>query len=564
MSAATETIETALRGAALLSTPLLNKGTAFSEAERDAFGLHGLLPPQVLTLDDQLARNGEAYRRCVTDLDRHVFLRDLQDRNEVLFYALLRRHIGEMLPMVYAPTVAQGCQHFSHLYRKPRGLFLSFPLRHRLREMLANRPHREVKVIVVTDGERVLGIGDQGIGGMGIPIGKLTLYSLLGGIHPRHTLPVFLDVGTNNAELRKDPLYLGWRAERIADERYWQFIEEFVRAVGEALPDVLLQWEDFAKPHARPILERYADRLCTFNDDIQGTAAMALGTVLAALRALDQPLPAQNIVIVGAGGAGTGIAEYLLAAMRDAGASEREALARFYLVDAEGLLHEGMRGLTPVQRRFAQPAETIAGWPRSDLAEVVRRVRPSILIGASGQPGLFTEEVVRTLSAAQRHPVILPLSNPGDRAEAQAADLVRWSEGRALVASGSPCAPVEYGGRRRSIGQANNLYIFPAVGLAVAASGARRVSDGMLRAAARALAELSPATTDLTAPLLPPLDVPERISLPIAHAIARQAQREGLAAECEEAVLRERLERGFWKPRYPRLKPISGAQVGSA
>jgi malate dehydrogenase (oxaloacetate-decarboxylating) len=551
-------IKTPLHGAALMGAPLLNKGTAFSVAERDAFGLHGLLPPHVLTLQDQIQRNYEAYGNCATDLDRHIFLRELQDRNEVLFYALLSQHISTMLPMVYAPTVAQGCRHFSHIYRKPRGLFLSYPLRGRLREMLANRLNRQAKVIVVTDGERVLGIGDQGVGGMGIPVGKLTLYTLLGGVHPARTLPILLDVGTNNEELRNDPLYLGWRHERIGGDAYWDFIEEFVQAVMAELPDVLLQWEDFAKPHARPILERYADRLCTFNDDIQGTAAVALGAVQSALLVAGRKLKDEKIVIVGAGGAGTGTADFLLAGMMDEGLSETEARRRFYLVDAAGLLHDGMANLDGAQRRYAQPLAALESWERAEgrigLAEVVRQAGPGVLIGCSAQSGLFTQAIVRQMAATVARPIIFPLSNPGERAEAQPADLIHWTGGRALVASGSPFAPVEFENRRYCIPQSNNLYIFPAVGLAVAASGARRVSDGMLRAAARELAECSPAATDADAPLLPPLDGIQAVSLRLAYAIAKQAQVEGHAPKTEDAELRAAVERSFWVPKYPELE----------
>ncbi len=543
------------RGADLLGTPLLNKGTAFSVAERDTFGLHGLLPPHVLTLDDQIRRNYEAYRRQPTDLDRHVFLCELQERNEVLFYALLRRHIAEMLPMIYAPVVAQGCQHFSHIYRKPRGLFLSYPLRHRMREMLANRLQREVSVIVVTDGERVLSIGDQGVGGMGIPIGKLTLYSLLGGVYPGNTLPILLDVGTNNVDLRNDPLYLGWRNPRIDDDDYWAFIEEFVGAVKQELPNVLLQWEDFAKPHARPILDKYADQLCTFNDDIQGTAAVALGTVQSALRVAGRKLSNEQVVIFGAGGAGTGVADYLRAAMIDEGLGFDAASRRFWLIDADGLLNEDMQTLSPVQRSSAQPRAAFADWscagtPR--LADVVANGEASILIGTSAQPGQFTESIVKAMAARIARPIIFPLSNPGERAEAKPTNLLAWTDGRALIATGSPFAPVEINGRKLPIPQSNNLYIFPAIGLAVTASGARRVTDGMLRAGAAELAYCSPALQDKEAPLLPPVDQLESLSMKLALA----AQVERHAPTTSEAALRERIEAIYWRPVYRGLEAI--------
>lgn len=554
-------IETRLRGMELLSAPMFNKGTAFTESERDTLGLHGLLPPQVMTLEDQIQRNYEAYRKCKSDLERHVFLRAIQDRNEVLFYALTRRYLTEMAPMIYAPTVAKGAARFSHLYRKPRGLFFSYPLRDRLREILGNRPYRDVDVIVVTDGERVLGIGDQGVGGMAISIGKLSLYTLMGGVHPSRTLPVVLDVGTNNRALREDPLYLGWRHERITGDDYFAFVEAFVEAVHAELPDVLLQWEDFAKPHARPLLERYRDRLCTFNDDIQGTAAVALGAISAALKAISERLREQTVVIVGAGGAGTGVAEYLLAAMVDDGLSDAQARRRFYLVDVNGLLHDGMDDLSEVQRRFAQPREAVAEWFGDDgkisLATVMRKAKVTVLIGASGQPGIFTEDLVREMAGRVDHPIIFPLSNPTDRLEAQPGDLVEWTDGRALICTGTPFPPIRHRGRTVHIGQANNFYVFPAMGLAVAASGARRISDAMLRAAARALAECSPAVADLTQSLLPSLQDIETVSKRIALAVGLTAQAEGLAADGDEEQLRQRIDQAFWRPTYPQLVALA-------
>jgi len=552
-------IYTPLRGADLFSSAMFNKGTAFTAEEREAFRLHGLLPPQVMRLEDQVQRNHAVYQDCTTDLERHMFLRAVQDRNEVLFYALLSAHVVEMTPIVYAPTVALGCRHFSHIYRKPRGLFLSYPLRDHLREILANRPYRDVDVIVVTDGERILGIGDQGVGGMGIPIGKLSLYTLMGGVHPSRTLPIMLDVGTNNAELREDPLYLGWRHARLDDGEYWAFIEQFVEAVHAELPDVLLQWEDFAKPHARAILDKYRDRLCTFNDDIQGTASVALGAVQAALKVLGQSLRDQTVVIVGAGGAGTGVADFLLGAMIEDGLSEDAARSRFYLVDQDGLLHDGMEGLSAIQQRFTQPKQAVAGW-RSDargigLGEVMRRVKATVLIGTSGQPGLFTEDVVRTMAGKVERPIIFPLSNPTERLEARPGDLLAWSDGRALICTGTPFEPIRHDGQLVHIGQANNFYVFPALGLACAASSARRVSDGMMRAAAAALAECSPSLEDPAQPLLPSLEDIEAVSKHIAKAVARTAQAEGHAPACDQAELVRRIDAAFWHPKYPQLFP---------
>lgn len=550
---------TPMAGVDLFSSAMFNKGTAFSADEREAFGLHGLLPPQVMTLEDQVRRNYEIYKGCTNDLERHMFLRAIQDRNEVLFYALLRQHVIEMTPIVYAPTVALGCENFSHIYRKPRGLFLSYPLRDHLREILGNRRYREVDVIVVTDGERILGIGDQGAGGMGIPIGKLSLYTLMGGVHPSRTLPIMLDVGTNNVELREDPLYLGWRHPRVDGDEYWAFIEQFVEAVRAELPDVLLQWEDFAKPHARAILDQYRDRLCMFNDDIQGTASVALGVVQAALRVLHQQLRDQTVVIVGAGGAGTGVADYLLGAMIAAGLSEDEARGRFYLVDQDGLLHDGMKDLSAIQRRFSQPRQAVAHWRAGEhgiaLDEVMRRVKATVLIGASGQPGLFTENVVRTMAGKVERPLIFPLSNPTERLEAKPDDLIEWSEGRALICTGTPFDPIDYEGKRVHIGQANNFYVFPAMGLACAAGSVRHISDGMMRAAATALAECSPALEDLSQSLLPSLEDIESVSKHIAKAVVCTAQAEGHAPACAEDELLRRIDHAFWHPTYPQLFP---------
>jgi malate dehydrogenase (oxaloacetate-decarboxylating) len=551
---------TPLRGQRLLTDPVLNKGTAFSENERSELRLHGLLPPVVETLEQQCARAYEAFRLKDNDLERHIYLRALQDTNETLCLALLRRHIAEMTPIVYTPTVAQGCINFSRIYRRPRGLFISYPLRSRIDELLDSRPYREVDVIVVTDGERILGIGDQGAGGMGIPIGKLQLYSLIGGVEPSRTLPVVLDVGTNNPDLLRAPDYIGWKHERMAGQEYWDFVEAFVTGVERKLPRVLLQWEDFARPHARPLLERYRDRLCTFNDDIQGTAAVVVGALHGALHVTGERLEEQNVVIYGAGGAGTGLAEHLLAAMVREGVPEHEARRRFFLLDVNGLLHSGMVGLSPVQQRFAQPRDAVLGWGTGvegqiQLLDVVNHVRVNVLVGVSAQPGAFSEVVVRTLARKVAHPIIFPLSNPTDRQEAAPADLLRWTDGRALVASGSPSPPVQVNGRLISVAQCNNLYIFPAIGLGVAASGAVRVTDGMMLAAASALGELSPAQTDSAAPLLPALEALPALAQQVAMAVALEAVRAGVAPAVTESALRLRLQQSNWVPEYASVLP---------
>ena len=548
----------------LLNNPPLNKGTAFTEQEREAFGLHGLLPPVVESLDDQCIRAYQAFCLKSNDLERHIYLRQLQDTNEVLFYRLLLDHIEEMLPIVYTPVVALGCQEFSHIYRRPRGLFISYPLRHSIPALLRNHPTPDVDVIVVTDGDRVLGIGDQGVGGLGIPIGKLSLYSLIGGIHPARTLPIVLDVGTNNEERLRDPEYLGWRHARITGVDYDSFIAAFVTAVKEVLPSTLLQWEDFSGVHARPILNSYRDQMLIFNDDIQGTASVSLGAILAAVRVAGSSLRDQQIVFLGAGSASAGVADYLRAALVAEGLSDEEARSRFWMVDFHGLLHSGRTDLTPEQRIYAQPTSRVASWPRANgadfgLAEVIHNVRATILIGLSTIGSAFTEPIVREMAGKVARPIILPLSNPTDRSEAHPADLYRWTEGRALVATGSPFPPVEFGGRTIPVSQCNNVYIFPAIGLAVVASrpssgaaGIQRITDAMMLAAARTLAEHSPALANPSASLLPALTDLRSLAVEIAYAVAQEAERSGIAPPLvSSSALRSHILSSQWSPIYP-------------
>jgi malate dehydrogenase (oxaloacetate-decarboxylating) len=546
-------------GTELLNRPGLNKGTAFTEDERTALALQGLLPPQVETLAEQVARAYEAYQRKKDDLERHIYLRALQDTNEVLFYQLLLEHIEEMTPMVYTPVVALGCQQFSHIYRRPRGLFISYPLRDSIRAQLRNRPNPEIDVLVVTDGERILGIGDQGAGGLGIPIGKLSLYTLIGGIRPERTLPVVLDVGTNNVERLKDPEYLGWRHERVTGDAYYDFVDQFVQAVKQELPNTLLQWEDFASTHARPLLERYRDQLLTFNDDIQSTAAVALGATLGAVKVAGTPLKEQRVVMLGAGSAGVGVADLLRAAMQEAGLSDEDARRRFWFVDKDGLLHSGRTDLTAEQRVYAQPLERVSAWAsggnRIALADVVRKAEPTILIGLSTAYGAFTEAIVREMARKVERPIIFPLSNPTSKSEATAEDLIRWTDGRALVATGSPFAPVSLGGREIRISQCNNIYIFPAMGLGIVASRARRVTDAMILAAGNALGEESPALSDPSASLLPALPQLRDVAVRIATAVGRQAQRDGVAPKTSDAELRARIATTQWTPAYPSFAP---------
>ncbi len=547
-------IETESSGKDLMSDPVLNKGTAFNYEERIRFDLHGLLPPVIETLEQQRVRAYEAYKRKGDDLERHIFLRALQDTNETLFYALLYRHIAEMAPIIYTPVVAQGCINFSHIYRRPRGLFLSYPLADMMDEIIENRPYSNVDVIVVTDGERVLGIGDQGAGGMGIPIGKLSLYTLIGGIDPQRTLPIILDVGTNNVDRLNDPEYVGWSHERITGQAYWDFVDKFVTCIKRKLPNVLLQWEDFAKPHARPILDRYRDSLCTFNDDIQGTAAVTLGALYKAMKITKKKFSDQQVVILGAGSAGTGIAEYILEAMVTEGMNKTEARKHFFLLDSKGLLHTARTNLTPVQQKFAQSFELVSGWRVNNgqirLLEVIKNISATILIGVSSQPGQFTASIIKDMAGKVEKPVIFPLSNPYDRAEAVPEDLIHWTDGRALVATGTEFSPVSLKGRTFKIAQCNNFYIFPAIGLAVSASDAKRVTDRMMVAAAEALGNFSLDDVNADTQLLPPIDSMRDLAIQIAVMVGLQAQQDGVAQVVSEEDLRERVRQRFWIPQY--------------
>jgi malate dehydrogenase (oxaloacetate-decarboxylating) len=557
-------LRTARTGWELLSDPLFNKGTAFTEAERDAFGLHGLLPLHIGTLDEQVSRRITVLRRFASDLERYAFLRELHDTNETLFFALLEQHIEELLPLVYTPTVGAGCQEFSQLFRKPRGLFLSMPHKARLDQILANPRFDQVEVIVVTDGERILGLGDQGAGGMGIPIGKLALYTACGGLHPATTLPVMLDVGTDNQERLSDPLYLGWRHKRVRGAEYDDFVEAVVAAITRRWPHVLLQWEDFAKGNATRLLARYRDRLCTFNDDVQGTAAVAAGTLLAAVKVTGVPLTEQRVAVLGAGSAGCGIASLLLKMMMDAGLPANVAAARFYMIDRDGLLVDGMNAIEPFQQPFLQPRAAVAGWAldhpdKISLDDVVANAKPTVLIGVSGQPGAFSEAAVRGMALQNRRPVIFPLSNPTSRAEATPEDIERWTEGRAVIGAGSPFPPLIRNGSRFPIDQTNNSYIFPGVGLGAVAVKARRISDAMLMAAAKALAAASPAASNPEDTLLPPVTALREVAFAVALTTAIQAHREGLAAEIATDEIEPAIRAKMWQPRYCRYEPAATA-----
>lgn len=549
------TTSTRVRGHALLADPLRNKSTAFTPRERAELGLDGLLPPAVETLDEQTERAYEAFLGYDKPLNRHIYLRQLQDTNEVLFYHLVTRYLEEMLPIVYTPTVGEACRRFSEIYRRPRGLFLSWEDRHRFREMLRNRPHPEIDVIVVTDGQRILGLGDQGVGGMGIPIGKLSLYTAIGGVHPARTLPVLLDAGTDNEELLRQAHYLGRRHRRLTGEQYDELVEAFVAAVEAELPGTLVQWEDFATVHARPILTRYRDRMLTFNDDIQGTAAVVLGALTTALTIAGGRLGEQRIVVLGAGSAAVGVADMIRTAMVDEGLTQSEAARRFWFVDVDGLLLRSRSDLSDEQRVYARDDAEVGDWrvtgtPR--LADVVREVTPTVLIGLSTARNAFSEDIVRQMARTCDRPIILPLSNPTSHSEADPADLARWTDGRVLVATGSPFPPLELAGRRAPVAQANNVYVFPAIGLAVTACRAERVTDRMMVAAARAVgrcaAQAAPA--DGPAPLLPPLADMREAAREIAVAAALAAIEDGVAPRAGEEQIRSAVEAAQWEPAY--------------
>jgi malate dehydrogenase (oxaloacetate-decarboxylating) len=552
-------IQTTLRGKTLLNNPLLNKGTAFSTKERSAFDLEGLLPTHIESIDEQLARCHDAMSRKDTPLGKHIYLRGLQDRNETLFYRFILEHIEEVMPLIYTPVVGEACQQFSHIYRHPRGIFISYPMRENIDTILANiAKNEQISVIVVTDGERILGLGDQGIGGLGIPIGKLSLYTACGGICPESTLPIVLDVGTNNEEKIGDPEYFGWRNKRITGKDYDDFVDVFVQAVKRHLPHVLLQFEDFAQQHAYPLLQRYRDSLCTFNDDIQGTAAVAASALIAATKVAGVKLSEQKIAVLGAGSAGCGISEQLIQAMMLEGVSEGQARAQFYMVDRYGLIHDKMENLLPFQRPLAQSKASLSGWnvPNSDnicLRDVIYNAKPSILLGVSGQPNQFSKEMVEFMASYCQRPIIFPMSNPTSRCEAKPEDLIKWTQGKALVATGSPFDDVSYNGNSYPIAQSNNSYIFPGMGLGVVAVGARRITDTMFMSATLALSDLAPAVMSGQGRLLPELKTIRKVSKHIAFAVAKKAIEEGHAAPMSDDQINNKIDEVMWFPEYKQL-----------
>ncbi len=532
------------RGLDLLRDPLLNKGSAFDDAEREAFGLHGILPPQVSSLEQQAERAWAQVQRAEAPLARYGVLSALHDRNETLYYRVLQDHLTELMPIVYTPTVGAATQHYSRVHQRGRGLWITPACRGRMQDMLriAADGH-EVRLIVATDNEAILGIGDQGAGGMAISVGKLALYVAGAGIPPWMTLPVSLDVGTDNQELLDDPLYLGWREPRLRGADYDSLVEEFVVAVGEVFPQALLQWEDFRKDNALRLMERYRERILSFNDDIQGTGAVALAGMLSGLRVTGTPLNEVRVLIYGAGAAGLGIARQIKAALMEAGLSERDARHRLAMMDSGGLIVQGRARLDAYKEELAwDEARAISG----DLAAVAERFQPHVLIGSSGQPGAFSEEVVRTMARHVDQPIILPFSNPTDRAEATPADLLAWTDGRALVATGSPFAPVEHAGRKVEIGQGNNVFIFPGLGLGALSTGATRITNAMVTAAASALAQ-SVSDEELARGLLfPDVRRLKSVSQAVAEQVGHSAQSEGTARHAPQFE--------SWQPVYARYE----------
>ncbi len=548
-------------GPSLLESPLLNKGSAFSKEERASFNLTGLLPPSYETIDEQVDRCYRQFSNFRTNLNKHIYLRAIQDKNETLYYKLVQAHLEKMMPVIYTPTVGDACEQFSDIYRSNRGLFISYDERDQLDDILRNATKNKVKVIVVTDGERILGLGDQGIGGMGIPIGKLALYTACGGISPAYCLPVMLDVGTNNEKLLNDPMYMGSRHKRIAQDKYDEFVDMFINAVKRRWPHVMLQFEDFAQPNATPLLNRYRDKICCFNDDIQGTASVTVGTLLAACRSKGSKLSEQKVTFVGAGSAGCGIAEQIIAQMVSEGISADQARSQVFMVDRYGLLTEGMNDLRDFQQKLVQRKAGLTDWAIegdfASLLEVINSAKPDILIGVSGVAGLFTEQVIKTMKSHCELPIVFPLSNPVRQVEATPEQVIHWTDGKAIVATGSPFEPVQHKDEIFPVAQCNNSYIFPGLGLGVVAANIKSITDEMLMVASKTLAEASPLANCGKGELLPPLTEIANLSKNIAFEVAKVAFDQDLALRIDDESLRAKIERNFWQAEYRQYKRIS-------
>ena len=555
-------IHTSIYGKHLLALPQLNKGTAFTQSEREAFGLLGKLPHKIETLDEQVARAYLQLAQYPSPLQKNIYLSNLHDKNHILFYQLIRSHLNELIPIIYTPTVGLAVKTFSQEYRQPRGLYISHTYQDDLESILNNRSNPDIDLIVVTDGEGVLGIGDQGVGGMDIPVAKLMVYSACGGIDPTRTLPIFLDVGTNNTTLLDDPMYLGCKHNRIYDHEYDKFMDKFIKTITKQFPNAFLHWEDFGRGNARRILEKYQNKLCSFNDDIQGTGATTLAALLAASTITDIPLTEHRFVVYGAGSAGTGISDQIVDALIRLGLSEKEAYRCFWLVDRQGLLIENDPTLTEAQLPYARTRKELHHWSSEDkaslsLAETVKAIKPTVLIGCSAQTGHFTEEIITNMALHCERPIIFPLSNPDDKCEAKPFDILTWTKGKALVATGTAFDMVRLENRIFTIAQCNNALIYPGIGLGIIAVQAKRLNDDMLWAAAKALSELSPAKDDHFLPLLPSLSLAETISKKVALAVAQSAIDSGLAQINKRKNLEEVIEHHYWKPSYLPFKRVA-------
>ncbi len=548
------TIHTSVHGKPLLTSPQLNKGTAFTEQERIDFGLLGKLPIRIETLEEQVQRTYKQFSAFSTKLQQHIYLTSLQNKNEVLFYSLVSRHLDEMVPVIYTPIVGKAVKEFNTEFRDARGLYIAYPQIASIASILDNRTNPEIDLIVVTDGESVLGIGDQGVGGMDIPIAKLMVYTLCGGINPARTLPILLDVGTNNQALLENPLYLGWRHPRIHGKEYDDFIDQFVQTIKQKFPHVFLHWEDFGRDNARRNLHRSYASVCTFNDDMQGTGVVTLAAIIAAVKANNSTLAKQRIIVFGAGTAGTGISDQIQQVLIREGLTEDEARQRFWLIDKAGLLLEDMLHLTPEQRAYARARNEVATWSCDpdyiSLLDVVKQVHPTILIGCSSVKNAFDRTLIETMAAQVARPIILPLSNPTDNVEAQPADILNWTQGRAFVASGSPFAPVQINGKTLRISQCNNAFVFPGIGLGIIASKATSLTENMLWAACDALVSCSPIMTGTEEALLPTLGAAQEVAQKMALALALQAQHDGVAPPCSVEETAEAIQRTVWQPKY--------------
>ncbi|MBD3385976.1 oxaloacetate-decarboxylating malate dehydrogenase [candidate division KSB1 bacterium] len=547
-------VQAPFKGLFLTEHPVYNKGTAFPEDERHSLGLCGLLPEGVSSLKQQKERTYEAFSSKSSDLEKYIYMLSLQDRNETLYYALLLDHLEEMLPIVYTPTVGKACQQFSHLYRRRRGLYISARNIDHIDEIFSNAPFSNVSLIVVTDGERILGLGDLGMGGMGIPIGKISLYVAAAGIHPAYTLPILVDVGTNNEALLEDPLYLGLRQKRLEGDEYDEVIEAVLNGVRRHFPTALFQWEDFGRNNAFRLLERYRERICSFNDDIQGTGAVALAVLLSAMRIKKEKLRDQRIVIFGQGQAGLGIAMQVITALQDEGLSYEQACSRIYGIDVDGLLVEGM-SVREEQKLLLKKRSEVADWKLDNpdkitLLDTIRNCKATILFGVTGQSGSFDESILKQMSENCKLPLIMPISNPTHKAECTPEFAIQTTEGNCLIATGSPFAPVQYKGEERKISQCNNLYIFPGVGLGALVAGTPKVTDEMFLASAIALSKMVSQDQLDQGLMLPPIDEIRQVSAKVAHAVTLEARQSGLGVRAGDDKLFDMVKNAMWKPVY--------------